>query len=314
MAPIVPQIKLSENGPSVSRIIYGTWHMTGVEQSNEHLLSNAENILSRIKACVDVGITTFDLSDLYGFYQFERLFGEALKLEPELKKQIQIITKTDIVKPCEAIPKCRIKHYNTSREYILQQVNRSLGMLGVDHIDLLLLHRQDMLMDADEVAEAFKQLHSEGKVLHFGGSNFTIQHFKLLQSRLPFKLVSNQFEFSPYEMSALTDDRLDYFQRKRLALMAYSPLGSGKLFASDPTEQTRRLRSTMEQIAADIGADVSIDQVCYAWIMMHPANICPVIGTTSLNRIITAAKSVELVLDRQQWTEIWSASTGTQVP
>ncbi|KAI8584019.1 hypothetical protein K450DRAFT_221126 [Umbelopsis ramanniana AG] len=314
MSTIVPQIKLSENGPSVSRIIYGTWHMTGVDQNNEHTLSAPENILSRIKACLAAGITTFDLSDLYGFYQFEALFGEALKLEPEIKDQIQIITKTDIVKPCEAIPKCRIKHYNTSREYILQQVNRSLEMLGVKHIDLLLLHRQDMLMDADEVAEAFKLLHSEGKVLHFGGSNFTIQHFKLLQSRLPFPLVSNQFEFSPYEMSALTDDRLDYFQRKRIATMAYSPLGSGRLFSKNPDEQTRRLRAILEQTAADLGPDVTIDQVCYAWIMMHPAKICPVIGTTSLDRILTAAKSVRLVLDRQQWTEIWSASTGTQVP
>jgi predicted oxidoreductase len=157
-------------------------------------------------------------------------------------------------------------------------------------------------------------LHSEGKVLHFGGSNFTIQHFKLLQSRLPFPLVSNQFEFSPYEMSALTDDRLDYFQRKRLATMAYSPLGSGKLFSKEPTEQTRRLRSTMEQIAADAGPDVTIDQICYAWILMHPARICPVLGTTSLKRIEAAAKSVNIILDRQQWTEIWSASTGTLVP
>ena len=165
-----------------------------------------------------------------------------------------------------------------------------------------------------QVAEAFKTLHSEGKVLHFGGSNFTIQHFKLLQSRLPFQLVSNQFEFSPYEMSALTDDRLDYFQRKRIATMAYSPLGSGRLFSKNPDEQTRRLRAVLEQTAADLGPDVTIDQVCYAWIMMHPAKICPVIGTTSLDRILTAAKSVRLVLDRQQWTEIWSASTGTQVP
>lgn len=115
-------------------------------------------------------------------------------------------------------------------------------------------------------------------------------------------------------MSALTDGRLDYFQRKRIPTMAYSPLGSGKLFAKDPTEQTRRLKETMDQIASDVGPNVSIDQICYAWILMHPANICPVIGTTSLNRIMTAAQSVNITLDRQQWTEIWSASTGTLVP
>jgi predicted oxidoreductase len=90
MSEIVPQIKLSENGPSMSRIIYGTWHMTGVDQSSEHILSRPENILSRIKACLSAGITTFDLSDLYGFYQFEALFGEALDLEPEIKDKIQM--------------------------------------------------------------------------------------------------------------------------------------------------------------------------------------------------------------------------------
>src|ERR1700730_5708608 len=106
MSPIVPQIKLSESGPSISRIIYGTWHMTGVDQNDEHMLSKPENILSRIKACVSVGITTFDLSDLYGFYQFERLFGDALRLEPELKSWIQMEAFTMRYVPIDNLYSC----------------------------------------------------------------------------------------------------------------------------------------------------------------------------------------------------------------
>ncbi|RUS25421.1 oxidoreductase [Jimgerdemannia flammicorona] len=315
MAPstIVPQIPLRKDGPLVSRIIYGTWHLTGV--GNDTSLATAENVLERIRACLECGITTFDLSDLYGFYEFERLFGDALKLEPGIRRRIQIITKTDIVKPCAVKPNVYIKHYNTDEDYILSQVNKSLENLGTDYIDILLLHRQDMLMDADEVARAFTQLYAENKVRHFGGSNFTLEHFKLLQSRLEFPLVTNQFEISIFEMSALTDDRLDFFQRKRIAPMAYSPLGSGRLFKKDTSDpQTLRLQHTLASIASRLGRDVTIDQVCYAWLLRHPARICPVIGTTSVERIRKAAASVNITLDRQQWTEIWVASAGTMVP
>ncbi|RUP25591.1 oxidoreductase [Jimgerdemannia flammicorona] len=341
MAPstIVPQIPLRKDGPLVSRIIYGTWHLTGV--GNDTSLATAENVLERIRACLECGITTFDLSDLYGFYEFERLFGDALKLEPGIRRRIQMyvkalllllfpslrvevfihdlnflsITKTDIVKPCAVKPNVYIKHYNTDEDYILSQVNKSLENLGTDYIDILLLHRQDMLMDADEVARAFTQLYAENKVRHFGGSNFTLEHFKLLQSRLEFPLVTNQFEISIFEMSALTDDRLDFFQRKRIAPMAYSPLGSGRLFKKDTSDpQTLRLQHTLASIASRLGRDVTIDQVCYAWLLRHPARICPVIGTTSVERIRKAAASVKITLDRQQWTEIWVASAGTMVP
>ncbi|RUS23071.1 oxidoreductase [Endogone sp. FLAS-F59071] len=311
-SPIVPQALLHKDGPLISRIVYGTWHLTG--SGNDTSLATAENVLRRIHACLECGITTFDLSDLYGFYEFEKLFGDALRLEPGIRQRIQIITKTDIVKPCSAKPDVYIKHYNTDTSYILTQVNQSLEKLGTDYIDVLLLHRQDMLMDADEVASAFNQLYAEGKVRYFGGSNFTPEHFKLLQSRLEFSLVTNQIEISVFEMSALTDNRLDFFQRKRIAPMAYSPLGSGKLFAKTTDPQTQRLQCTLASVASRLGPEVTIDQVCYAWLLRHPARICPVIGTTSPERIKLAAASVNIKLDRQQWTEIWEASAGKMVP
>ncbi|MBL7201708.1 MAG: aldo/keto reductase, partial [Anaerolineae bacterium] len=191
-------------------------------------------------------------------------------------------------------------------------VEGSLSKLKTDRIDILLIHRPDPLMDADEVAEAFTELRQSGKVLHFGVSNFTPSQFKLLASRLSFPLVTNEVQFSVMHLDAWADGTLDLCQRLRISPMAWSPLGGGRLFRED-TEQTQRLRKEMKEIGEELG-DASIDQVALAWILRHPSKVIPILGTGAIERVRSAVKAEQLELSREQYFRIWTASTGAGLP
>ncbi len=182
--------------------------------------------------------------------------------------------------------------------------------LHTDYLDLLLIHRPDPLMDADEVAEAFIQLHKSGKVKYFGVSNFTPTQFSLLQSRLPFSLVTNQVEISPLHQPAIMDGTLDACQQLRIKPMAWSCLGGGRLF-SDPTFQV--LRDELQTVADEMGAE-SIEQVVYAWVLRLPSAPLPIIGSGKIERVKAAWASLSLTMTRQQWFRIRRAALGYDVP
>jgi predicted oxidoreductase len=190
-------------------------------------------------------------------------------------------------------------------------VENSLQNLHTDRLDLLLIHRPDPFMNADEVAEAFTQLRQSGKVLHFGVSNFTPSQFDLLASRLNFPLITNQIELSVMHLAPFEDGTLEQCQQLRIAPMAWSPLGGGELFSGN-TLKAIRLRQTLEAIAQEL--DAAIDQVALAWLLAHPANIVPILGSGNLDRIRSAVGAEALHLTREQWFAIWSASTGVAVP
>lgn len=185
-------------------------------------------------------------------------------------------------------------------------------MLGTDYIDLLLIHRLDVLMDPDEVAEAFVTLRQSGKVLHFGVSNFTPSQFDLLASRLDFPLVTNQIELSVLSLELLHDGTVDQCLQRRIAPMAWSPLGGGRLF-HDNDERTVRVRDALDAVGSELGG-ASTDQVALAWVLTHPARFIPVLGSGKVERIQSGAEADALRLSREQWFAIWSASTGIPVP
>ncbi|MBN1658839.1 MAG: aldo/keto reductase, partial [Anaerolineae bacterium] len=162
---MVTQIEMARGGPWVSRLAWGLWRLASWDLSDEELLG-------LIHAVLDLGITTFDHADIYGDYQAEELFGRALALEPSLRDTMQLVTKCGVKLVSGRRPANRSHHYDTSREHIVASVENSLRALCTDHVDLLLIHRPDPLMDADEVAAAFDALRDAGKVLHFGVSNF----------------------------------------------------------------------------------------------------------------------------------------------
>ncbi len=301
----VTRIQLAEAGPTCSRLVVGLWRLAEWEMA-------ADELLGLLHACLDRGLTTFDHADIYGDYACERLFGEALALLPGLRERMQLVTKCDIRLVSKHHPETGIQHYDTSREHLLASVENSLRALRTDRIDLLLLHRPDPLMDADEVAEAFARLKQAGKVLHFGVSNFTPFQFDLLASRLPFPLVTNQVECSLLKLEALHDGTLDQCQRLRIAPMAWSPFGGGELFTGQGA-QARRVRQALGAVGEALGG-ASMDQVALAWLLRHPARMLPILGTGKLERIKRAVGAEDLALSREQWFTLWTASTGTRVP
>ena len=193
---------------------------------------------------------------------------------------------------------------------IVAGAEASLQKLGTDHLDLLLIHRPDPLMNADEVAEAFISLKQAGKIKHAGVSNFTPHQFALLQSRLPFPLVTNQLEISPLHQEGTLDGALDQCQQLGIKPMAWSCLGGGRLF-NDPAYAP--LRAELEQIRHEVGAQ-HIEQVVYAWVMMLPSQPLPLIGSGKRERITAAVAAESIQLSRQQWFRIRKAALGYDVP
>ena len=297
-------IQMTASGPTVSRIIPGLMRLNSWDMSDGELLD-------WIKGCLELGVTTFDHADIYGGHTCEEIFGRALALEPSIRDQIQLVTKCGIKPKSPNRPDHWINHYDTEYDYIIWSAENSLKTLQTDHLDVLLIHRPDPLMDADEIAGAFMTLKEQGRVRHFGVSNFTPSQFDLVQSRLPFQLATNQVEFSVVHMEPMHDGTFDQLQKQRVAPMVWSPVGGGGLFRAE-TDQARRLKQTMRKIADRY--DAEIDQIAIAWILAHPVRALPVLGTGKLERIRRAVDAEAIELDRQEWFAIWEASAGHSVP
>jgi predicted oxidoreductase len=288
-----------------SDFIGGFWRIDAWNMSPQQRLALIEHYL-------ELGVTCMDHADIYGIYQCETLFGEALALKLSLRQQMQLISKCGIKPAFDGYDGLYVNHYDTSKAHIIKSVENSLTELTTDHLDVLLIHRPDPLMNADEIATAFEQLHKQGKVSHFGVSNFTTSQFDLLQSRLNAPLITNQVEISPLTMQSLHDGVLDQCQQHRITPMAWSCLGGGELFSAN-TPQALRIRNTLRDIAQQVGAQ-DISQIIYAWVRMHPSRPAPIIGSGNLERITSAVNSANIQLDRQQWFSIWQAAMGHSVP
>jgi len=287
------RLAIHPQGPIFSRIISGAWRWHTVSQ---------DTVAKLIQTSLDEGITTFDHADIYGDHGNEEIFGNVLKKNPSLRSQMELVTKFGIKFSSAKRPKTWVKHYDTSKEHIVWSVENSLKMLGTDRIEALLIHRPDPLLDPTEVAEAFTQLKQEGKVLHFGVSNFTPSQFTMLQSFLSFPLITNQIEISLSRVDSLFNGDLDLLMQHKTSAMAWSPLGGGKLMANE-----REMFSKASKYNA------SYSQLSLAWLLRHPSTIFPVIGTTKPERITEAAKSMEIKLDRQDWFEMLQWATGSEV-
>jgi predicted oxidoreductase len=286
---------LHEQGPVCSRIIAGAWRW--------HTVS-PEQLDKLVHTALDQGITTFDHADIYGDHSNEERFGNLLRSNPSLRNRMELITKCGIKFPSSRRPDVHVKHYDTSARHILWSVDQSLKMLGTDRLDLLLIHRPDPLTDPAEVAEAFANVRKAGKVLHVGVSNFTPSQFRMLQSYLPFPLVTNQIEISWSHLDSLFNGDLDLLMELRVSPMAWSPLGGGKPMNLEERE--------LFALAARYNATYS--QLALAWLMRHPSGIFPIIGTTRPDRIEEAARSMAIAMDRQDWFEILKGVMRREMP
>lgn len=296
------------NSRTLSQMAYGVWRLS--EADDTSVSAN----LARIDACLAQGITTFDHADIYGDYRCEALFGEAIKARPSLRDAIEVITKTDIMLLSTQWPGTRVKHYDTSPAHVLASVDRSLQRIGVDVIDLLLIHRPDPLCDADALGACLDGLVDSGKVRGIGVSNYMPWDVDLLQSRMKHRLQTNQIELSLLSTTPFVNGQIAHAQQHRMPVMAWSPLGGGRLHSQAQQTGTAaaRLAPALTRMAQASGTNTTA--VAMAWLMHHPVRVLPVMGSNQIPRIQKFDQAFSIPMDRQTWYELYELANGHQVP
>ena len=286
---------------SFSRIIYGMWRLSDDDDTTP------AHVQAKIEACLAQGITTLDQADIYGGYAAEEVLGKALMAAPALKDQIEVVTKCDIVAPMGRYADAGVKYYDTSRAHILASVDHSLRLMDIDKIDTLLIHRPDPMMNHHETGAALDEVVASGKVRSVGVSNFKLHDWTLLQSAMKTPLVTNQIELSLTANLGFTDGDVAYLQERNIPIMAWSPLGGGTMMTGKGAVQ-----DALSKVASENNVDNSA--VAVAWLLAHPANIMPVMGTNNLNRIKALSDALKVNMDRQTWFELYTAARGAEVP
>ena len=259
-----------------------------------------------IAFCMENGNTTFDHADIYGDYTTEKGFGKALGDSDIKREDIQLISKCGIQYVGERRSNT-IKHYNYSKEYIIWSAEESLKNLKTDYLDTFLLHRPSPLMQPNEIAEAITHLQESGKIIEFGVSNFTPSQLNLISNKI--KVSVNQIEFSLTQHMAMLNGTLDHMLQHDIQPMAWSPLGT--IFKED-NAQTSRIKKSLKTLSKKY--NVSENAILLSWLLKHPANVSPVIGTTNKERIKNANTALDITLELEDWFTLLTESQGHKVP
>jgi 6-dehydroglucose reductase len=302
------RIPLGKSGLEVAPLAWGMWRLAAASEASPR---------ARVEAALEVGCTLFDTADVYGYHygyhkgsgfgEAERILGTVFREAPALREQMVLATKAGIAPPAP---------YNSSAQYLIEACEASLTRLGVERIDLLQIHRPDLLAHPAEVAQAFERLRQAGKIRAAGVSNYSAAQFEALRQYLPFDLAAVQNEFSALAIEPLTDATLDSAMRWGAAVLAWSPLGQGRL-AARAGESTGDARTDAVIAALDIvalRAGTARAAVAYAWIMAHPARPIPLIGSQNLARIRAARGAYAVHMTREEWYRILVAARRAPMP
>jgi predicted oxidoreductase len=283
-------------GPEFSGVVWGSM------RSQEQFESPAE-LADFLRFLLDRGVTTLDTANTYGFpqpYSVEEFLGQALKEVG--RDKFEIVTKCGIQRVSPHRPENRIRHFDASEKEIRRSVTRSLEKLGIDHADLILLHRPDYLMEPAETAGTLDALVAEGKTRFIGVSNFSPSRIALLASRLKSPLVTNQVQFSPLHLQPISDGTFDHAILSGHRPMIWSPVGGGRLLRSDEPP-IMKMRMMLADMARRAGLDGPGD-AAIAFVVRHPAGGVPIVGSSRRESIDGAVKAVATVMDRQDWYAI----------
>jgi len=284
-----------------SRFIYGCMRIAGDNSPQDR----AKGKLA-IQAALKAGYNHFDHADIYGDGECESLFGELLKESPSIRDEIIITSKAGIRRDPQ--------RYDFSNSYLTEQVESSLKRLSTDYLDMFLLHRPDYLFNAQDVANTFMQLKKSGKVKKFGISNFSPSQVSLLQSALDEPLLVNQIEINIHNINSFSDGTLDQCQQFGITPIAWCPLGGVAYPAWGNTFSTDELRIEKELSQQALKYDCQSWQLILAWLLKHPANIHPIIGSTTPERIIAAKESLAINYSHEDWYRLLEARNGQAVP
>ncbi len=301
-----------------SRLAYGCWRVAGSRKPADATPADRAAGRRAIIAAWEAGYTLFDNADIYAGGEAERILGEALKEVPALRQGAIIATKGGIRTAFDPRPGSPAR-YDFSAQHIIRACEGSLLRLGIETIDLYMLHRPDYLADPQEIAEAFSKLQSAGKVRFFGVSNFRPSLVAALQAACPMRLVTHQVEISLAKLDAFTDGTLDQCLAEKLTPMAWSPLaggllgnGAGALLPSQQAYRPDRFLPAIHAVARERGTT----RICVAlaWLLKHPSKIQPIIGSVQPERIREAAKAADLELTREEWYQLLIAALGEPLP
>jgi predicted oxidoreductase len=310
-------VRLANTQLVCSRMGYGCWRIAGWEGAEctpERELHGRQAVV----AAFENGFTLFDHADIYSDGMGEVIFGKVLKEIPEFRGRAIIASKCGIRragKPDAHAP----YRYDFSYEHIVTSCEASLQRLSVETIDIYQLHRPDFLANPEEVARAFVTLKQSGKVREFGLSNARPSFFAMLQKHLPMKLIANQVEISLLHLDAFTDGTLDQCMAEGVSPMAWSPLGGGRLATNagvelnDPHHTKRlKIREALDHIARD--HHTTRAAIALAFLLKHPGNIIPIIGSTNQQTIAETVKACDVKLTREEWYRLMEAAWGHRLP
>lgn len=296
----VSRVQMHKDGPEFSRIVWGTMR-------SQTQFSSVSDLTDYMRWLLDRGITTIDTASVYGqpdAYTNEEFVGKAIA--DIGRDKFEIVTKLGIRRTSPERPENRLRHFDFSETEIRSSTDRSLQKLGIDVIDVMLLHRPDYLMDPDETAGVLDELVAEGKIRYVGVSNFSPSRYELLASRLKAPIVTNQIQFSPIYLDPVSDGTFDTAIKTGHKPMIWSPVGGGRLLKSED-EYIVSVREKLSTIAEAYGLGDPAN-VAISFVTRHPADSVIVMGTGKQDRMDGAIRAVNTDLDRQDWYDIVSVT------
>ncbi len=311
-------VLLGVSSLSSSRLAYGCWRLAGTWDPTKVTPEAVLNGRKAVIAAYESGYTLFDTADIYCDGRTEQILGDVLGEVSGMREKILIATKCGIRFP--GAPKPNSPHrYDFSAEHIVRSCEGSLRRMGIETIDIYQLHRPDYLADPQEVAGAFTKLKQSGKVRHFGVSNFRPTLLTALQRACPMPLIVHQVEISLAKLDCFSDGTLDQCLAEKITPLAWSPLARGLLV--DPRKgvtpekeayQTERVLQALDSVAKARGSSRSA--VALAWLLKHPSDIIPIVGSANPANIREAARAANMELSREEWYTLLNAARGERLP
>ncbi|WP_245601657.1 aldo/keto reductase [Hamadaea tsunoensis] len=290
------------------RILYGCMGLGGGWDTEPYTAADVDTAEAAVRAALDAGITAFDHADIYKHGKAEAVFGELLARDPQLRGRITLQTKCGIRVPARG----RVGLYDLRADTIRQRVAESLERLRTDHVDVLLLHRPDPLMEPAQIAAAFADLHRQGLVRQFGVSNMDASTIGFLRAQVSVPLVVNQVELSLARRELVeSPGTLEHCRAHGIGVQAWGPLARGRYTGAGPDDETTRL---VAELAERKGT--TPETIVLWWLRRHPARIAPVIGTARPERIRACrdAANAEPDLSHDEWYQLWISARGAALP
>ncbi len=321
-------IHLNKHGFEASQLVLGCMGLGGGWNKNPLTAQDLKQAHEAVDAALSIGINMFDHANIYAFGKAEQIFGQVLKERPKLRESMILQSKCGIRFPDEANPRTR---FDFSTGHILSSVDDILARLGVENLDILLLHRPDPLAEPEEVAEAFHKLKAAGKVGSFGVSNMSAGQMKLLQAYLDEPLVAKQLELSLLKLdwldsvvhvnqeagklSNFPEGTIEYSRLNNVQIQAWSPLARGLYSGKDVSEESATVRETAALVARLAEEkNTTREVIVLGFLLRHPANIQPVIGSVTPERIVACGGASKDILTREEWYHLYVTSRGKGMP